>query len=609
MTWAKSGGKGILAAAVIGAAGALAYVGYAAAHGYAGFPLDDGWIHQTYARNLVETGAWAYVPGEVSAGSTSPLWTLILALGYALGAPFRVWTAVVGGLSVAAVAVAAGWVARRLTSCPVRVQGRTGEKETADLTPLFPLSARGEGEAGGGGEVALRGLCGIFGRMDDTPSWLARKGTNGEKPKRGRRERTEEAEDPTSGIEKRRRRLDAPTLEPPSAGAWWPVPAAVAALACALEWHLLWAGASGMETALFAALALAVLGGAMALAREGRPDGRPWAWLGWGLVGGAAFLTRPEGLLPVALGGACLLAVRRGDWTQGRRGAALQRYTLAAAGFLALAVPYLMFNWKASGAVLPNTFYAKQAEYREIVESVPWLVRAARVAGVQFVGGSALLVPGMVAAWREIGRRRDWVGFLPLAWWAATVALYATRLPVTYQHGRYEMPVIPVLLVYGAPGTLALVSAAKGRAGRILSRALALAACAVLLAFAVVGARAYLADVRIIDTEMVDVARWLDANTPQDAVIAVHDIGAVGYFTRRRLVDLAGLVSPEVVPFIRDEGRLYEYIRARGASYLVTFPSWYPQMTARPDVVMVYQTRAPWAVLAGGDNMAVYRLR
>jgi hypothetical protein len=108
---------------------------------------------------------------------------------------------------------------------------------------------------------------------------------------------------------------------------------------------------------------------------------------------------------------------------------------------------------------------------------------------------------------------------------------------------------------------------------------------------------------------MVDVARWLDANTPPDAVIAVHDIGAVGYFTRRPLLDLAGLVSPEVVPFIRDEGRLYAYIRARGASYLVTFPSWYPQMTARPDVVMVYQTDSPWTIQAGGDNMAVYRLR
>ncbi|MBC7258204.1 MAG: hypothetical protein H5T65_03055 [Chloroflexi bacterium] len=501
MKWPKGSDRGILAAAVVGVAGALAYVGYAAAQGYPGFPLDDGWIHQTYARNLVETGAWAYVPGEVSAGSTAPLWTLALALGYALGAPFRVWTAVVGGLSLGAVAVVAGWVARR----------------------LFP------------------GL-----------------------------------------------------------GVGW-----VAALACALEWHLLWAGASGMETALFAALALAVLGGAMALAR----DDRARAWLGWGLLGGAAFLTRPEGLLPLGLGGACLLTVRRGDWAHGRRGAALMRYGLAVGGFLLLAVPYLLFNWKASGAILPNTFYAKQAEYREVAEAVPWLVRLMRVAGVQFVGGMVLLVPGMALAWRDIGRRRDWMGFLPLLWWAATVVLYATRLPVTYQHGRYEMPVIPALLVYGAPGTALLAARAKGRAGRILSRALALAACAVLAVFVLVGARAYLADVRIIDTEMVDVAQWLDRNTPSDALIAAHDIGAVGYFTRRRLVDLAGLVSPEVVPFIRDEGRLYEYIRARGASYLVTFPSWYPEMTARPDVVMVYQTRSPWTIQAGGDNMAVYRLR
>lgn len=507
MRWPTGSDRAILAAAAVGAAGAMAYVGYAAAQGFAGFPLDDGWIHQTYARNLVETGAWAYVPGEVSAGSTSPLWTLILALGYALGAPFRAWTAAFGGLSVAAVAVVAGWIARRLTPCP-------------------PLAGYG--------------------------------------------------------------------------GVGW-----IAALACALEWHLLWAGASGMETALFAALALAVLGGAMALAR----DDRPWTWLGWGLLGGAAFLTRPEGLLLVGLGGACLLAARRGDWARGKRGSALARYGLAAAGFLALALPYLAFNWKASGAILPNTFYAKQAEYREVAEGLPWLVRALRVAGVQFVGGMALLAPGMAAAWRDIARRRDWMGFLPLLWWTATVILYATRLPVTYQHGRYVMPVIPALLVYGAPGTALLVRAARGRAGRILSRALALAACAVLAAFVVVGARAYLADVRIIDSEMVDVARWLDANTPPDALIAVHDIGAVGYFTRRPLLDLAGLVSPQVVPFIRDEARLYEYIKARGASYLVTFPSWYPQMTARPDVVRVYQTRAPWAALAGGDNMAVYRLR
>src|SRR5512138_2254022 len=39
-----------------------------------GYPLDDAWIHQTYARNLALHGEWAFIPGRPSAGSTSPLW-------------------------------------------------------------------------------------------------------------------------------------------------------------------------------------------------------------------------------------------------------------------------------------------------------------------------------------------------------------------------------------------------------------------------------------------------------------------------------------------------------------------------------------------------------
>ncbi len=47
-----------------------------------GFPLDDSWIHQTYARNLAQNGEWAFRPGIPSAGSTAPLWSALLALGF-----------------------------------------------------------------------------------------------------------------------------------------------------------------------------------------------------------------------------------------------------------------------------------------------------------------------------------------------------------------------------------------------------------------------------------------------------------------------------------------------------------------------------------------------
>ncbi len=481
--------------------GTVAYVGFASWRGYSGFPLDDAWIHQTYARNLAQTGSWAYVPGQPSAGSTSPLWTLLLTAGYALGVPYRAWAALLGGLSVALAAWMAGRLARQLF-----------------------------GWAAGG----------------------------------------------------------------------WPF----VALLCAAEWHMLWAGASGMETALFAGLCLAAVSQGLRVARD---DGVP-SWIAWGLLGGLAVLTRPEGLIPFALSGAAVLAARRREFSGGQWRAVGKRYASAAAGFLLLVLPYLGFNWRISGAIFPNTFYAKQVEYAEVVEGVSWLLRVARVVGVQFVGGQLLLVPGLVAAGVELARRRRWLAYLPAVWWLVTVFLYASRLPVTYQHGRYQMPVIPVLLIYGVPGTWLLLSKASTTVGRAAARALVLAAGVVFAAFLVIGGQAYLADVRIIDSEMVDVAHWLNENTPDDALVAVHDIGAIGYFARRPLLDLAGLVSPEIIPFMRDESRLYRYIRDRGASYLVTFPSWYPRMTAEGGLELVYQTGAPWAVQAGGDNMAVYRL-
>ena len=56
--------------------------GLAASRTFAGYPLDDAWIHQTYARNWAETGQLAYVVGLPSAGSTAPLWTLLLSVAY-----------------------------------------------------------------------------------------------------------------------------------------------------------------------------------------------------------------------------------------------------------------------------------------------------------------------------------------------------------------------------------------------------------------------------------------------------------------------------------------------------------------------------------------------
>ena len=87
-------------------------------------------------------------------------------------------------------------------------------------------------------------------------------------------------------------------------------------------------------------------------------------------------------------------------------------------------------------------------------------------------------------------------------------------------------------------------------------------------------------------------------------LIAAHDIGAIGYFARRPILDLAGLISPEVIPFIRDEAKLDEWIRAKGAQYLVTFPDWYPQLSSHPSEPLLFSGNSAFSPA----HMTVYAL-
>jgi hypothetical protein len=295
-------------------------------------------------------------------------------------------------------------------------------------------------------------------------------------------------------------------------------------------------------------------------------------------------------------------------------------------------VPYLAFHYATTGLPFPNTFYAKQEEYRILLTIYsPWRRWLSMVA-VTLAGGQVLLLPGFVyGVWHAIQRRYRQPPtvylLLPAACWFAHLTIYAQRLPVTYQHGRYQIPVIPFFLLIGVGGTAYLLSPAPrglspAPAGlrphhrlllqRVLSRAMIASTILVVLAFLGLGARAYATDVAFIQGEMVATARWLEANVSPDSLIAVHDIGAIGYFTPRPLLDLAGLVTPEVIPFITDEVRLLEFMQARGADYVVFFPDWsdaYQRMAQDPRLEVAHTTGFDWTLHQGRANMGVYRLQ
>ena len=61
----------------------LMLIGAYSKNGNWGFPLDDPWIHLTFAKNLAKYFSFSYFKNEmVTAGSTSPIYTAILAIGF-----------------------------------------------------------------------------------------------------------------------------------------------------------------------------------------------------------------------------------------------------------------------------------------------------------------------------------------------------------------------------------------------------------------------------------------------------------------------------------------------------------------------------------------------
>ena len=170
-----------------------------------------------------------------------------------------------------------------------------------------------------------------------------------------------------------------------------------------------------------------------------------------------------------------------------------------------------------------------------------------------------------------------------------------------YQHGRYIIPTFPILYLWGMIGMVGYLTFPK--ANQNISFLWQTLVVVLVVAFQWVGARQNAQDIILIESQMVKTAQWINENLPSNAILAVHDIGAIGYFTSNSIIDLAGLITPDVVPFIRDESKLASYIDDAGAEYLVTFPSWYPQLIEGKEAIF----QSGLEIFPFDDNMTVYR--
>jgi hypothetical protein len=408
---------------------------------------DDGFIHIQYARNLIERGEYSFNPGEVSFGTTSPLWVMELAaFGYATG----------GGDSLIIISRILSWL------------------------------------SGIAAVVLLYALARVLGAR----RWTAL--------------------------------LAAATF---AADAWF------------VRWTAL---SMETSTAVVAVVLMAIV------SVDAYRSMRSAALVG--LLMALASLIRPEVYLAFPVYAVSLLlqrgrVERRCVWT-------------TAAVAAALLVPWLLFAGFYIGSLMPNTAGAKSGGL--ILDPITFVRKFDPI--VKIVGSTQAVTVLAALAAIVVKRGKSRLFSPPMRF----IALWIVSLPVAYVIfdiqvlSRYLLLVTPLVCVAGWIGLEELLGARlERRAGRLTTAAAAAVAITVNVVFyfdvVVPPSRAFSYD---LTHNLKGLAEFVRAHSEEDAVVAAADIGYLAFYSRRRVLDLGGLVE-------RETGRLrsrysYEEIIQRG---------------------------------------------
>ena len=461
--------------------------------GAAGFPLDDSWIHLHFARNLAEGAGFAYNPGVPVAGSTAPLWTLLLAAGACVVGASLVMAKTLGIVA----AVGATLLLRR---------------------------------------AAL--------------AWGASRPT-----------------------------------------------ALTAAIALCWSGPFVWGALSGMEVTLAALLVTVAM---LALARD--------RLVPTALAGALATLARPEAIVLLPL-----LALARRPTAK--------RLAVFAAIVIVVLVPFMAFCWATTGTPIPATASAKVEGGlvgrligiheparltwidRPVAFASEWVVWLARTHPVL-----PLTLPMIALAWRT-SRALGIVGVILLVHPLAMALLAPYRGP-GFQEGRYSIHLLPVAILILC-GAWTAVAAHFESHRSALASTLRVLYLAVALVTLVPAANRYAWGVQNINAMQVHLGHWVDEHLPRTASLAVNDIGAIAYVSRREILDLMGLATPEILPYRRQgEEGVIRFVSKSCPDYVIIFPTWFPRLAARTDLLEpLERVRLERVEVSGGPEMVVYRVR
>ncbi|MBC8492569.1 MAG: hypothetical protein H8D43_02195 [Chloroflexi bacterium] len=289
-----------------------------------------------------------------------------------------------------------------------------------------------------------------------------------------------------------------------------------------------------------------------------------------------AVLTRPDGaLVALIIGTHYLLTKHRVPWRLIRI-------------YLSLAIPWYLYAWWRFGSPVPVTLHTKlnQAHIAGIWTFGEGLLRMAELYGQNPCYWFYLLFSLIGVGSVLLTSKRQ--KLLPLISWLVLYCLSFTCLAVVGHHWYYA-PIVPPLMLLVALGLEVpwrwLVTG-RSWGQRLQAKPVP--------KFAIWGAvvllliypdtywlrDAYLNPLPDGRTRVYrEVGVWLAESAPPEASIGAVEIGIIGYYSNRRVIDFAGLLQPEVIDHLGtyEQGAIWA-TRVYSPTYVVANPGWFPKL-------------------------------
>ncbi len=371
--------------------------------------------------------------------------------------------------------------------------------------------------------------------------------------------------------------------------------------------RLLWSSLSGMEITLFCLLSVLIFRNHLKEIESGRLT------LATGLLLGIAANTRPETYLLAGIYYLISLILLRGNLKKN-----ILRFLFSFLIFAALLVPYPIFCYILTGKFLPST-YEGQVGIFKFIPNFTFLVETGKL----FIKDNLFIVLLWFSAmgyfvYSVFTKKVDKKFLLINLWVILLPAVSSVAAPNWRHHGRYLIPLIPFINIISIYILRKIHQYFQNKEYKkyILLRK---ATIALVLIFSinstVVFANALGWNVENINNQQVKLACWLKENLPGEKAFGMNDIGAIGFFTKKYVVDMAGLVTPEVFKFQKmsyAEGTtaLFRFLKSKNVNYIIIYPDWFEYIMANysKSFEPVYSARLTKNTICGGIEMFIYKI-